>query len=352
MDKTRAIYAIENSFLSSLVRDEDVTDISFNGVDIYYVSNSLGRKKSQIVVEAQVAKDFIRQIANLSEKQFSYTVPILDISIGKYRINATHSSIGKIEDEGVITFSIRIASSEERINRHSDFFNRDIVQLLKCLLKNRQSIIIGGLTSTGKTEFQKFMLKQLKQNERVIVIDNVLELDQVRNEYLDLVCWQIDDNNSYSTPSILIKNALRNNPDWLILAEARGQEMIDVLQSALTGMPIITTIHSKDANSLPHRMGRMIMQAHQKVDYQEVLVDIYYHFHYYFYLNKEETSKGIKRYISQINYVDNNGNVYQIYTKKKGKEAFKSLPIEAINELINIDDLKDTRFFKEENNDQ
>ena len=352
MDKERAVSFIENSFLSTLVTNKDVTDISFNGQDIYYVSNSKGRCKSKIVIEHQVAKDFIRQVANIAEKQFSFTSPVLDTSIGRYRINATHQSIGRIMDEGVLTFSIRIASSEERINRFSDFFTKDIVELIKTILDNHQSIVIGGLTSSGKTEFQKFLLKSLKENERVIVIDNVMELDQVRNEYLDLTCWQVDTNNEYTSSSLLIRNALRNNPDWLILAEARGAEMVDVLSSAMTGLPIITTIHSRDCQSLPYRMGRMMMQSTQKIDYKEALNDIRYHFHYFFYLKKEIKDKKVKRFISEINFVNDNGKTYQIYKRNGNEHTYNYLPVEALNMLENYENLKGTKFIKEDKNEK
>ena len=347
MEKERAIRFIENSFLSSLVTNKEVTDISFNGRDIYYVSNSRGRCKSKIAIEHQVAKDFIRQIANFAEKQFSFTSPVLDTSIGRYRINATHQSVGRILDEGVLTFSIRIASSEEKINKFSDFFTKDIVSLIDVLLANRQSLVIGGLTSSGKTEFQKYLLKSLKENERVIVIDNVMELDQVRNEYLDLTCWQVDTNNEYISSSGLIRNALRNNPDWLILAEARGAEMVDVLASAMTGLPIITTIHSRDCQSLPYRMGRMMMQSTQKIDYKEALNDIRYHFHYYFYLKKEIKDKKVKRYISEINFVNDNGKVFSIYKRNGSEHIYNSLPIEALKMLEDVEHLKGTKFYKE-----
>ena len=347
MEKERAIRFIENSFLSSLVTNKEVTDISFNGRDIYYVSNSRGRCKSKIAIEHQVAKDFIRQIANFAEKQFSFTSPVLDTSIGRYRINATHQSVGRILDEGVLTFSIRIASSEEKINKFSDFFTKDIVSLIDVLLANRQSLVIGGLTSSGKTEFQKYLLKSLKENERVIVIDNVMELDQVRNEYLDLTCWQVDTNNEYISSSGLIRNALRNNPDWLILAEARGAEMVDVLASAMTGLPIITTIHSRDCQSLPYRMGRMMMQSAQKIDYKEALNDIRYHFHYYFYLKKEIKDKKVKRYISEINFVNDNGKVFSIYKRNGSEHIYNPLPIEALKMLEDVEYLKGTKFYKE-----
>lgn len=333
MDKEKAISFIEDSFLSDLLADEDVTDISYNGDNLYYVSNSKGRMKSDILLERNTVKDFIRQIANLTERQFSYTVPELDLSIGRYRINAMHQSIGKICDDGVITFSIRIASNQIRINDDSDFFTLQIVELVKYILMSKSSIVIGGVTGSGKTEFQKYLLLKLEQNTRIIVIDNVLELDRIRNNNLDLTCWQIDEKNPNATPGKLVKAALRNNPDWLILAEARDSEMIDVLNSAMTGMPIITTIHALDIFSMPHRMARMIMKGEQKLDFNDVLDDVYYHFHFYFYLKKEMINGEIHRYISSICYFDNNGKSYLIYENKNGQHTYYKFNKGILNSL-------------------
>lgn len=333
MDKFKVITYIQKSFLSSILELEDVTDISYNGEDVYYVSNSLGRQKANITVEYQVIKDFIRQIANLCEKQFSYTSPILDISIDKYRIHATHQSIAKVRDEGVVTFSIRIASSSLRINDNSDFFTPQIVSLINVILESSCSIIIGGITSSGKTEFQKYLLTKLKENSRVIVIDNVLELDQIRNPKIDLTCWQSDEENINAIPGKLIKNALRNNPDWIILAEARDKEMIDVLNAAMTGMPVITTLHSFDVFSLPHRMGRMMLKGEQKIDFNEALNDIYYHFHYYFYLSKKQKGKKIVRYISQICCVNEKGEKILIYEKINNSDRYYKIPNDLLSKL-------------------
>ena len=167
MDKEKAINYIENSFILSLINDSDVTDISYNGEDIYYVSNSLGRKKSDIVIEPQMAKDFVRQIANIAEKQFSFTNPNLDISVGKYRINATHGSVCRVKDEGAISFDIRIASVAPRIERGDDFFGDDAVrELLQLIMDNRLSLVIGGITGSGKTELQKYLLRNLYHKNR------------------------------------------------------------------------------------------------------------------------------------------------------------------------------------------
>ena len=336
MDKTKALYYIENSFLTSLLCDEDVTDISYNGADIFYVSNSKGRIKSDIVIDQQTARDFLRQIANISEQQFSYTSPILDISIDKYRINAAHQSIAKINNEDVVTFSIRIASMKPRIDSNSDFFTPLLVELISLISNSHQSMVIGGITSSGKTEFQKYILRNFQNNERVIVIDNVLELDAIRQDSnIDLTCWKVDEKNPYTSSSLLIKNALRNNPDWLILAEARDKEMVDVLNSAMTGIPLITTIHAQDVYSLPYRMGRMILRGDQKLDYNETLNDIYYHFHFYFYLCKKTVNHEITRYISQVGFIDNKGKYFDLY-KRNGKEHFYFKLPEGAKSLLEI----------------
>ncbi len=327
MDKQKALFYINNSFLSNLLRDEDVTDITYNGVDVYYVSNTRGRMKSDILIEQQTVRDFLRQIANISEQQFSFTNPVLDVSIDKYRINATHQSIGKINNEDVVTFAIRVASSTPKINEDSDFFTPLLLELIKVITYSRRSIVIGGATSSGKTELQKFIISHLPENERVIVIDNVLELDAIRNDsQIDLTCWKVDEKNDFSSSSVLIKNALRNNPDWLILAEARDKEMLDVLNSAMTGVPLITTMHSYDIKSLPFRMGRMVLKGSARLDYDETLTDIYYHFHFYIYLRKEIVDGFVKRSISEVSYVDNAGQFYLLYQKNNDKHVYNYLP--------------------------
>lgn len=339
MDKAKAIYYLENSFLQSLLTNEDVTDISYNGQDIYYVSNEYGRQKSDIVIEQQAVRDFLRQIANVAEQQFSFTNPFLDIAIDKYRINATHQSIGKINNEDVVTFSIRIASIKPRIESDSEFFTPLIVELIKVITSSHKSIVIGGVTSSGKTEFQKYILRNLSINERVIVVDNVLELDMVRSQsQIDLTCWRVDEKNPSASASLLIKNALRNNPDWLILAEARDKEMVDVLNSAMTGMPLITTIHAYDVNSLPFRMGRMVLKGDQKLDYGETLKDIYYHFHFYFYLEKKTVNEKIIRHISSIGFIDNNGKFFYLYQRKDNKHIYHRFP-EVVNKYLELNDV-------------
>ena len=317
----RLIDYIDSSFLKPLLEIETITDISFNGVSIFYMDNVLGRKKYSEEINKEQAIDFVRQIANLAERQFSYTCPTLDISIGRYRINAQHSSIVRVGDDKSVSFSIRIASKSIRIKDDSSFLDKKASKVLFEAIANKKSIVIAGPTGSGKTELQKYLISKFEDYTRLIIIDNVQELDYVRfNPNLDVTSWQISPAIPGGNAKELIRNALRNNPDWLVVAESRGEEMIDALNAVMTGHPIITTLHAKSIEAIPHRMMRMIQSGNSTESPEEILGDIYEHIDYYVYLNREiSKSKKVVRYIDSIAHVNEKGQFEIIYKKEKTK---------------------------------
>ena len=327
MDSNKAIDFLNRSFISELLNKDDLTDISYNGSSFFYVTNTKGRQYSDIQVEFSEIKDFLRQIANMTEKQFSYLSPYLDVSIGPYRINAVHQSIARKNNEETLTFSIRKAGRKGLINDASDYLCPELILLFEVLLDENISLVIGGITGTGKTELQKYFVSKMKDNTRIIVIDNVLELSNIDTPHnLDLNIWQVDEKNKEANIQSLVRNALRSNPDWLIVAESRGSEMIEVLNSAMTGHPIITTLHAFDVKSMPSRIGRMVLMNDKKMDFESVMQDIYYHFRFYIYLKKEFKKNGnVERYISDIVQLNEDGKGYPIYQYRKKKRIFNAL---------------------------
>lgn len=314
---TRLLTYIENSFLKPLLDIETITDISFNGVSIFYMDNVLGRKKYQEEISKEEAIDFIRQIANLAERQFSYTTPTLDISISRYRINAQHSSIVRVGDEKSISFSIRIASKQIRINDSDSFMDKDSRTILLNATKEKKSIVIAGPTGSGKTELQKYLISKFEDYTRVIIIDNVQELDYVRfNPELDVTSWQISPSIPQGNAQELIRNALRNNPDWLVIAESRGKEMSDALNAVMTGHPIITTLHAKTIEAIPRRMMRMVQMANNNELPEDIINDIYEHIDYFVYVNRFiSKDHKVKRFVQKIASIDENKKFKIVYSR-------------------------------------
>lgn len=326
MGYEKLVTFLESSFLKPMLNDEYVTDISFNGLAVFYMHTLKGRIKSSISLTYEDVSSFLRQISNLAEKQFSFQNPILDVAFGKYRLNAIHHSICRFNNQPTFSFSLRITSYTNHWE-NSPLINTKIKDLLKLILNNKQSIVIGGKTSCGKTEFQKYIISLIKTNSRLIIIDNVLELDGVnRNEHLDITSWQADDRNSYTSIQSLVKNALRNNPDWVVIAEARGEEMLDVLNSAMTGHPIITTLHAQDVNAMPSRMISMILMNQKKIS-DSIYSDLYCHFHFYIYLSSFLNDKNeIIRYVSSILYIDGSNKKTLLFSSDSSCNVYYAFP--------------------------
>lgn len=310
---------LESSFIASLLNDQDVTDISYNGEELFYVSNSKGRQRFETSLGEEDVSSFLRQLANLTEKQFSVQSPILDVSFGRYRVNAVNSSLARKKNKKTYTFSIRIESGECRIKDNSSFFDSQSMGILKSLIMAQESIVIGGKTSSGKTELEKWLLQNMNPNTRVIVIDNVEELDMVENPNVDLTTWMVSEQIKDASFSGLIKNALRNNPDYIVVAESRGEEMLDGLISAMSGHPIITTIHAQDIEAMPDRIARLAMLGNQRLGKEELLDDISHHLKYYVYVEKEVVADGIvNRFIKEIGKLDETtGKMNLIYERSK-----------------------------------
>lgn len=297
---------LENSFLAPLLKLEGITDISYNGSKLYYQTNSFGRQESSLSVTNEDVGFFLRQIANSTERQFSYLNPILDVSFGFYRLNGINSSLGRVANSKAYTFSLRIERKGCLIDDKSNFLDEESKGIIKKLLDNGESIIIGGSTSSGKTEFEKYCLYHMKKDSRVIVIDNIEELDMLEIPSLDLSTWLVNEQNpKVASFSSLIKNALRNNPDYIVVSEARGEEMLDALNSAMSGHPILTTIHAKDVEAMPDRIARLAMIGNPNLRKDELLDDIAHHLRYYVYIAKEEDEDGhINRYLKSISFLD------------------------------------------------
>lgn len=326
MENEKLIEYIENSFLKDLLKEESITDISFNGENIYYKDNLKGRLKSDLVITNDEAYSFIRQISNLTDSLFSYKDPILDVSVGKYRINATHYSISRKNREKTITFSIRVGFDQLRIKDNDGFIDKKAFKLVLFALKSQNSIIISGKTGTGKTEFQKYILSKLDQLTRVITIDNINELE---TDYfcknLDSLTWLSFNNGNSIDMDTLIKNALRSTPDWLIVGEVRGKEMLTLLNSAMSGHPTITTLHSRSGENTYNRMARMAMIGNNSLIYDETIEDIYDHFKLIVHLKSyfDETKKKYVRYVDSIG-TNNKSTYLELY---KYPNKFTKLPL-------------------------
>lgn len=315
METKNAERYLESSFLAPLLAVKTITDISYNGDNLYFVDNRFGRRKAEVYISDDQCLSFLRQVANLSEKSFNVAEPILDVSFGPYRLSAVHSSIGRHGEKKAPSFSLRIASRGLRVGVNPTFLEPKARDIILQFLRAKESVLIGGVTGSGKTELQKWLLASMEENTRVLVLDNVEELSLVEGGKLDMTTWMTEASPKAGLQE-LIRNALRHHPDYLLVAEARGKEMADALYAAGSGHPLIMTMHAKSLSRMPDRVCRMAKMGYPEADEKLLWEEVCSLLPNYIFLEKKSGEDGsIERYVQGIGRLSLEGRFEILYER-------------------------------------
>jgi pilus assembly protein CpaF len=321
------------------VFNAEVSEVSFNGSELYLNLVNKGRRIiDDIKFNNEQAYNLVKHLADINGKAFNNMNPILDLSFGQYRLNAIHESIGNANNIGVTTFIIRQIYKGIRVSRTKDSIDVKLNTLFKAIILSKQSLIISGVTGSGKTEMQKYLVSLVEKHQRLIMIEDTYET-HIKDlaPHLDINSWIINQNDQRSQISDLIRAGLRNNPDWLMLAESRGSETNELLLTVTSGIPIITTLHSQSSLSAIDRMIHL-MGSTNPCNNQYLELEIASHIHFYLHMIKEvDDQNNIKRRVGEIMVTFRKGDIVikKIVYEAKSKEVFATLPKE-IAKLISL----------------
>lgn len=290
---------LKSSFLKRYLDDENVTDISYDGTTLRIQDNKLGRYVAESQPSYREVYELGKKVANIQGKEWTSNTPLLNTELFHLRVNFVHPVVSPIG----CTFAIRVSRPRLVTTKISDFANADVESLLSTLIEGEYNMVIAGRTGVGKTELQKLLVNHIPNDKKITLIEDTMD-SHIKELYpeKDVNSWRTlleETRENKVTYHDLIKEGLRNNPDWLIIAETRGAEAYDMLESALTDHAIITTIHARGAKAIPTRILRMIGQ---RFDFDERILgqDIVDTLKIGIYLQSEMTKHGIKRYIREI----------------------------------------------------
>ena len=232
--------------------NDDITDISYsNGGQVWLKTLSKGvfRVENPAVNNAFMEK-MAFQCANSMGKSFNMANPFLDAESAELRMNFVHDSIAR----NGIAVLIRKTPAKIRLEKDKiikeDYIRLDIHDfLLKCV-EGHCNILVSGETGSGKTEFIKYLAAHTKVDEKLITIEDTLEL------HLDRIFPQRDivamkTNNIASYADVLV-TCMRQNPRWILLSEVRSAEAVMAVRDSISsGHNILSTIHADKAESIP-----------------------------------------------------------------------------------------------------
>ena len=128
------------------------------------------------------------------------------------------------------------------------------------MLRSRRNILVSGGTGSGKTTLLNALIELLPETERIVAIEDTLELRIDRANCLRFEAGHLEQ--GAITIRDLVRHALRHRPDHIVVGEVRGGEAADLLQALNTGHGgSLTTVHSNNAESALSRVASCAMQA-------------------------------------------------------------------------------------------
>ncbi|WP_409361226.1 P-type DNA transfer ATPase VirB11 [Bartonella heixiaziensis] len=138
--------------------------------------------------------------------------------------------------------------------------DRKILEFLEKCVLHKRNIIIAGKTGSGKTTFARSLIEKVPVEERIITIEDVHELF-LPNHPNHVHMLYGDDIGRVSADECL-DACMRQSPDRIFLAELRGNEAWEYLNSLNTGHPgSITTTHANNALQTFERCATLIKRS-------------------------------------------------------------------------------------------
>jgi len=248
--------------IDPLMRDPYIEDISCDGVGIpvYIFHNDplIGEIPTNIVFTSDEELDsFVMKLAQRSGRYVSAAEPLLDATLPDgSRIQITYGR--EISRKGS-NFTIRKFRKEPFTPiKLLELGTVDLKMLayLWLLIEEGKSMLISGGTATGKTTFLNALAMFIPPTLKIVTIEDTAELNLMNPNWVAQVARPGFGPNRYGEVSMedLLKAALRQRPDWVIVGEVRGREAYVLFQALSTGHYGLGTIHAETIEALINRL--------------------------------------------------------------------------------------------------
>jgi flagellar protein FlaI len=249
-------YVLHNSIglrqFSFFSLDDDLEELMVNSPKRVFVFHKVyGMCRVEIEVSEKDLDDVIQKIALTIKKNFGGSNAVLDARLPDgSRVNATVSELSPtgatltIRKFSVIPLTILDLIENGTISSEAAGF---LWLMVDGMGNSPQNVLVAGGTASGKTTFLNILSNFVKLSERVVSIEDTIELSLLARENWVALESRSNPNAEVSMDSLL-KNAMRMRPDRLIIGEVRGSEALSLFNAMDTGhQGCMGTIHANNA---------------------------------------------------------------------------------------------------------
>ncbi|MGH9228597.1 MAG: CpaF family protein [Acidimicrobiales bacterium] len=302
--------------LQRLLDDESIENIDANGCADVWVTRADGSKHRAppIADSDDELIDTLRMTAarvGLTERRFDTGSPSLNLQL----------------PDGSRLFAVMAVTSRPcvaiRRHRFPKVFLDDLVGLgsidvalrefLSAAVRARKNFIICGGVDAGKTTLLRALLNEVGPDERIVTIEDNLELgvDRYPDLHPDVVALEAREENVEGEGEVdlatLVRWGLRMNPDRVIVGEVRGHEVIPMLNAMSQGNDgSMCTVHANSSLSAFGKLAMYAVQAPERLNLEatNLMVANAVDFVVYIAISPgSEGEGGMRRYVSSVREV-------------------------------------------------
>jgi pilus assembly protein CpaF len=250
--------------LEPLLQESTITEVMVNGFDNVYIERYGKVEKTRVTFENEthLMRIIDRIVAPLG-RRVDESSPMVDARLPNgYRVNVIIPPLSLIGPMLTIRkFAQTPFTSQDLVANGT--LTTPLANFLKACVEARVNIVISGGTGSGKTTLLNVVSAFIPSHERILTIEDIAEL-QLKQEHVGRLEKRPSNVEGKGEVTIrqLVINSLRMRPDRIIVGEARGGEVLDMLQAMNTGHDgSMTTIHSNSPRDTLRRIETMVLMA-------------------------------------------------------------------------------------------
>ncbi|WP_255464298.1 type II/IV secretion system ATPase subunit [Nitrosopumilus sp. b1] len=247
--------------IEPLMRDHMVEEVSCDGtgIPLYVWHREYESIPTNVVFSTDAElNNFARKVSYVCGKHVSMANPIIDASLPDgSRINLT---LGHEITKRGSTFTIRRFRADPITIIDLIKFgtmNTDIAAYLWYIAEKNSTMLVAGGTASGKTTALNALASFIRPGQKIVSIEDTQELNLPHENWIPAVSrqnftdGQIGEINQYD----LLRAALRQRPDIIIVGETRGREAYTLFQAMATGHGGFSSIHADSVEATLTRLA-------------------------------------------------------------------------------------------------
>jgi len=265
VQREKMLYNMHKDFLGdglidAIMHDKYIEDISCDGIDtpLFAFHASYESMKTTLMYHnAEDLDSFVTKLAQRAGKYISIAEPILDATMGDgSRIQMT---LGQEVTAHGSTFTIRKFKDEpitptDLIEWHT--FAPLSLAYIWLAVENGKSAIFAGGTASGKTTSLNAISLFIPPMAKIVSLEDTREVKLPHPNWIPSVTRDSFDTAGRGEINMyeLLRAAMRQRPEYIIVGEVRGKECQTLFQAMSTGHVTYSTIHADSVSSVVHRI--------------------------------------------------------------------------------------------------